>query len=371
MTTSCLPYREFSSRSDAEPRVSRLPPVVLRGSVCSACGQRDGARRKQRIAFSASGNLWTVNPDGTGAAVLADVPGGSENQPAWSAEGTRIAFPLSSVQVGQSGIWVADADGSDASLAVPGEGEYPSWSPDGQRLTFWQPRGPNNYSDLMVVNVDGTGLTPLTDTPSDIERSPSWSPDGTTIAFAKHTAPFGIHVVDAAGGTPTHLFLGFSPDWSPFGDELAYINGQNGISRRRLDQAGETSLLPGPAPVSRPAYSPDGAMVAVVRSSNLLAISHDGSEVRTVISWSNANDPAWQPLRLHRRRATSGRRALLRCGHRWCRLIASAPRPTASTGRRSRSDPAHRLHLSRPTRPSAHPTRTVSRRTSAGMCSST
>ena len=45
-----------------------------------------------RIAFARGGDIWTMNPDGSDQVNLTNTPSGTEYQPAWSADGTKIAF---------------------------------------------------------------------------------------------------------------------------------------------------------------------------------------------------------------------------------------------------------------------------------------
>ena len=47
----------------------------------------------------------------------------------------------------------------------------PAWSPDGSRIAFNSDRG--DYLEIYVMNADGSGQTSLTDN-SGSDRSPSW-----------------------------------------------------------------------------------------------------------------------------------------------------------------------------------------------------
>ena len=65
----------------------------------------------------------------------------------------------------------------------------PGWSPDGTRLVFAREGiigrtsdGACRASTLLVVNVDGSGLSEIT-SPDMLAYGPSWSPDGTRIVF--------------------------------------------------------------------------------------------------------------------------------------------------------------------------------------------
>jgi Tol biopolymer transport system component len=110
----------------------------------------------------------------------------------------------------------------------------PAWSPDGTTIAFArQYRGPQA---VYLVRPDGSGLRRLT-----MGRSPSWSPDGKSIAYSLGNSVYAIND-DGAGRRLVVRALG-KPDvrWSPDGRKLLYTSGNDawtvnidGTHRRRV-----------------------------------------------------------------------------------------------------------------------------------------
>ena len=79
----------------------------------------------------------------------------------------------------------------------------PAWSPDGTRIAFTSDRDGDN-DEIYVMNADGSGVTRLTNH-SASDWMPTWSPDGARIAFAsQRDGDFEIYVIDvpAPGAAP-------------------------------------------------------------------------------------------------------------------------------------------------------------------------
>ena len=151
-----------------------------------------------RIAFVSTrdGNaeIYVMNADGTSPVRLTS-DNAYDSDPAWSPDGSRIAF--GSNRGGIGGIWVMNADGSglrrltsnnpDCGFDVcPGDWQ-PAWSPDGTRIAFshGSSSGGYEYRHIFIVNADGSGLTQLTHGIYDDAAKPAWSPDGRKIALAE------------------------------------------------------------------------------------------------------------------------------------------------------------------------------------------
>jgi dipeptidyl aminopeptidase/acylaminoacyl peptidase len=115
-----------------------------------------------------------MNPDGSDLTKVFDAPGAFDSAPAWSPDGTEIAFE--SDKDGDGEIYVMKADGTDVRQLTNNtiHDEGPAWAPDGTRIAYTS--GPDNLNgDVWVMNADGSDPMQLTDSPGR-DESPDWQP---------------------------------------------------------------------------------------------------------------------------------------------------------------------------------------------------
>jgi Tol biopolymer transport system component len=151
---------------------------------------------------------------------------GNDRQPAWSPDGTRIAF--ASDRDGDFEIYRIPASGGTIVRLTdtPADETAPDWAPDSGSLTFVRSSGTGKHAavDVYRMNADGTGPIRLTTDPA-VDGAPDWSPDGTLIAFTREM-PEGneIYTMQAqqgeAGGV-TRLTNNADPDFSPDWETVA------------------------------------------------------------------------------------------------------------------------------------------------------
>ena len=223
----------------------------------------DGTQIAFRAHRGGDEEVYLMNADGSDQHNLSNAPNSGDYSPAWSPNGEWIAFM--SNRAGNNNIWVIRPDGSDLRQVtdIPGISEYPTWSPDSSRIAFnctfgrRLSTGSGDF-EICVVNFDGTELIQLTDTPGS-NKFPAWSPDGTRVAFESDR--------DGWPTLPDYEPLGYDP--GDFGDSEIYImniDGSEQINLTNHPREGDTF----------PAWSRDGYLV-FSRYGCLMIMRGDGS----------------------------------------------------------------------------------------------
>jgi serine/threonine-protein kinase len=241
----------------------RLPAeAAASGSVASGFD-----RKLSQITFGEGIEEWPAwSPDGTRLAYVAEVDGirqlflrtlsnGAERrlsrerkddiQPAWSPDGRRLAFVRAKTSGGkleptdingwyQDGgdIWSLELDSGRESKLIE-DAFSPAYSPDGGRLAFdaaWA-------GARRIWIADSTGRNPRQITADSSEAvvhtAPRWSPDGSRLAFRRvETIKSDIVALDVGSQTLTSVTndnaINMDPVWAPDARHIYFTSSRGG-----------------------------------------------------------------------------------------------------------------------------------------------
>lgn len=268
------------------------PRSVPLGTAWPGSDAMSWAPDHSRLAVSNGYAIYLVDTAGTGPVKLPidsalrqqtqDVI--YDHEPAWSPDGTRIAFTRLRMAPREENAndfsptaWtrqacIAGVDGSNVTCldGLPGRASSPAWSPDGRKLVVAVQEGtPPTTLDtvscptvLYLVNVDGTHARAITVLPPEMrcgarydgDSHPQWSPHGDRIVFTSDRGALSsshVYAVDTAGTNVTQLTqtpAGFatcsdlSPVWSPDGSRIAYTH-QAWTASGKADRSGGVYVM--------------------------------------------------------------------------------------------------------------------------------
>ncbi len=237
-----------------------------------------------------------------------------EVRPAWSPDGTRIAYTLNLER--QFAVHLIDIDGSNDSGPLVGGAEQgyrafaPVWSPDGTLIAFTgdldSERG---LLDIYLVEVASGQIARLT-SESGSYRSLAWSPDGTTLIYDRgRSGTSDIYMLDVATGIERNLSNNIAnddfPALSPDGMHIAFRSlrgGNEDIFTVEVASGEVTRLVDFGVVDLLPAWSPDGTRIAFLSQSarsplGVFVTDAAGGSVRTL--WAQPGawvfSFAWRP----------------------------------------------------------------------------
>jgi TolB protein len=313
-------------------RVPVLLGLLLIASVGAGCGSQSSSSPSQAFVFTVNdngwGEIWLMNENGRGRLqVTAARPEGTEaagnTNPAWSPDGTRIAY------VGTGDAVIEDPT-TEEIYVMDGDGEHvdqltdnnvpdlsPDWSPDGKHIVFSRARGlgaETPQASLYVMDAEGSNQHELYRAKASASEllllTPEWSPDGSQIAFTQVSYPAGIpkasvYVIKSDGTGAREIARDAAePAWSPDGKRIAFASGRdkNGqtcfescqpsgeIYVSAADGANPRRLTNEKAEDASPSWSPDGKRIAFVsdmsdrdnHENEIYVVDTDGGTARRI-----------------------------------------------------------------------------------------
>lgn len=241
--------------------------------ILAGAGELSWSESGDRVAFTRSegelSKVYVAGRDGSDE-VLVTGEGDSEAHPAISPDGKLLALVRSpsyewEVEPVGGELWIVDLATFEATRV--GRGFEPAWSPDGSRLAFATEVGETG-NGIATVGSNGESVKELVTTESDSGKytpfewtiasaswltDPTWSPDGQEITF-RATGTHGVYLTtDSESGGVTR-FLGLSWDhpasgfsYSPDGNlvslNLGGLTGYDVINVHRLTDIGEDGAV--------------------------------------------------------------------------------------------------------------------------------
>ncbi|HEY2779018.1 MAG TPA: S8 family serine peptidase [Gaiellaceae bacterium] len=173
------------------------PPVTqlaAAGANASPAWAPDNSKIAYLKTTSGATDLWTMNTDGTNQTQLTSLgdladPTGIGGAIAWSPGSSKLLFVRGT---GPYAIWVVDANGANAhALTSSGSAFAPAWSPDGTQIAFAGSGG----STIDVMSADGSNVHPLN------PHAPFAAAQLRRLSWSSDTPAFPVHPINTSSIT--------------------------------------------------------------------------------------------------------------------------------------------------------------------------
>jgi TolB protein len=180
------------------------------GSVANPSWSRDG-RIALRLGMAGGGEeIYTIGATGGGETRLT-MNYQLDDEPSWPTAGGRMALTCG------TGICLLDASQPLMPLRPisSSSDRSPAWSPEGSRIAFTSTRSGN--AEIYAMNVDGTAVTRLT-SHAAADGEPAWSPNSGQLAFiSDRDGAKDLYVMNADGSGVRRIPVGAvsGPAWRP------------------------------------------------------------------------------------------------------------------------------------------------------------
>ena len=260
-------------------------------------------------------NLWTMNRDGTGQAVLLNTST-EDRMPRFSADGSKIAFTRNTGGTGD--VYTVSAEGGDLTnltADLPNSAFSGRFSWNGSQLCFDYCAGTTNH-DIYVMNSDGTGKRAVVSNPLGDDTTPAFSPDSQWLVFQRKTVwsdtdPRSVICKVRTNGNDFAVLTDNSeldemPVFTSDGTHILFKRGGRSagpagqIYRMDVNGGSLTNLTNNGVQNDSPAVSPEGDLYAFMSISGgdmeIFTMNTDGSGQTQLTDNSVADfDPSFSP----------------------------------------------------------------------------
>jgi tricorn protease len=204
--------------------IARRPSRVQVANLIQGAGLSPKA---ERVLFAARGDIFTAPIEKGPTRNLTDSSGAFDKWPAWSPDGSQIAFI--SDKSGEEELYLIPQDGSKPAEQITRGGSAmrygPEWAPDGKRIAFSDKDG-----KVYVLTLADRKVTEIADSRRGQVRDYSWSPRGNFLVFtmANENQFSSIYIWSAADNQLRRVtdvnFNASSPTWDPQGNYLYFLS---------------------------------------------------------------------------------------------------------------------------------------------------
>ncbi len=280
-------------------------PIGGGGWIAFASDRGDGAVQ-----------IWIMDPQTPGNhRQITNLPEGA-CQPAWSPDGTKIAFTTPCIgpsifYIGAT-IKIVDITTREVSdLPLPRNSFDPDWSPDGESIVYTALMA--SKAEIHALNLTDQSIRKVSDRGSK-SAQPAWSPDGSHLVFVTSSEmyPDMLWLMERSGRSPelvndSDFFA--DPIFSPDETRVLATTYRSGFPQLALVELHRPAKPPVPLfklnyPQRYGAFSPDGQWVAFWSElenndkGEIMLASIDGTQVRQ-LTHNKAREfhPAWSKAR--------------------------------------------------------------------------